>query len=82
MPAPSILAASLIPSGMLEKNAFIRIIFQMEKQAGIIWDSGFAYRPSFVMSRNAGIIPPLNYIGISKNRFRYFLPISLLYVSG
>ena len=54
------------------------MIFQIEKQAGKICDNGVSYRPSFTISKKEGMIPPEKYMGISKNIFRAFLPISFL----
>jgi hypothetical protein len=64
------------------KYAFTRMIFQIEKLAGSIWDIGCPYKPNFVINRKEGIIPPEKYMGIIKKIFKYLRPVSFLYVSG
>ena len=59
-------AASRSASGMELRYALVRMIFQMEKHAGRICESGWSYSPSLTMSRKLGIMPPEKYMGISR----------------
>ena len=50
----------------------------MEKQAGITWENGLSYNPSFTIRRKEGIVLPAKYMGIRRNMVKNFLPISFL----